>query len=434
MRTRKARTARPNPKADDTSFGVVAAAVAIGAVLVGTAVLVDSSAEAAFAAPKRLVAMFGIAGAFVALMLSGGEHFLPRSHWSANQRRAVLLVVAGGVLTLLSAAFSPRRALALDSARVVFVFAMLLPISASRLFEGLRVKWLLAAFFGACAVNSVLSILQAGGLYQPLEVAAITGRTNTGALLGNEGHLAMLLSLAALGSSALVLVGVAGRFRAIVLGCTALFAAALVVNLNFTALFALLAGEVVLFGAVYRRAAFHPSIGLVVVLIAVVALYPPFRGRIQEMAHQASEGRWNDVLTNRLGPWAAAVEMGVSRPILGWGPGTFEAEYVPHRLQAELWFRDRLLIPRVTSNFAQAHSDYLQAFAEVGLPATLALLAAAGLVLRGLIQRVREPESVLLLSMLVAGGVAATTWFPLQQPTIAAVLLLCAGRAWRRLP
>jgi hypothetical protein len=92
-------------------------------------------------------------------------------------------------------------------------------------------------------------------------------------------------------------------------------------------------------------------------LTAAVALYPPFRERVQKLAGHVREGEWNDVLTNRLGPWAAAVEMGLERPLLGWGPGTFQAEFVPHRLKAELRLRQRLPHP---SNHEHVRRDSLR--------------------------------------------------------------------------
>ena len=127
--------------------------------------------------------------------------------------------------------------------------------------------------------------------------------------------------------------------------------------------------------------------------------------------------------------------MARERPLAGFGPGTFPAEYVPHRLSAEIRARRRFLSPMLTTSYGEAHNDYLQAASDAGIPVALLALAAAGCLLvacaRGIRVRESEPEPAVLLAVLVAGAVAALTWFPLQRPITAVPLLLAAGRAWR---
>jgi O-antigen ligase len=127
--------------------------------------------------------------------------------------------------------------------------------------------------------------------------------------------------------------------------------------------------------------------------------------------------------------------MARERPLTGFGPGTFGAEFVPHRLKAELRARRRFVNPLVTSTYGEAHSEPLQAVAEGGL-AGLAAVASAGFLLYGLARASRRNdgsagEAVWLFAFLVAGVVAALTWFPLQRPVSAIPLLLAAGRGWR---
>ena len=111
---------------------------------------------------------------------------------------------------------------------------------------------------------------------------------------------------------------------------------------------------------------------------------------------------------------------------------------MPHRLRAEIALRAKLVNPLVTASYSEAHCDYLQPFAEEGVPAGLAVLTAAVLLFRALAGAVRRrdpsaarAEAVFLLALLGAGAVAALTWFPLQRPVSAVPLLLAAGRAWR---
>ena len=91
--------------------------------------------------------------------------------------------------------------------------------------------------------------------------------------------------------------------------------------------------------------------------------------------------------------------------------------------------------PLLTSSYSEAHCDYLQAFAEGGLPGGTAAIVAAGALLAGVGRRARSgpsrAEAAILFGLLVAGAAAALTWFPMQRPITAAPLLLAAGRGFR---
>jgi O-antigen ligase len=124
------------------------------------------------------------------------------------------------------------------------------------------------------------------------------------------------------------------------------------------------------------------------------------------------------------------------RPLTGFGPGTFAAEYAPHRVAAEVRLRRRLVHPKVTSSYAEAHSEPLQAAAEVGVPGAAAAIGALLFLFWNARPAVSSDskdraEAVVLLALLSAGAVAALLWFPLQRPVTALPLLLAAGRLWR---
>jgi O-antigen ligase len=126
--------------------------------------------------------------------------------------------------------------------------------------------------------------------------------------------------------------------------------------------------------------------------------------------------------------------MARERPLTGFGPGNFGAEYVPHRLAAEIRARHRFVTPLVTTSYAEAHCDYLQVFSDAGAPAGLLALGAVGCLFAALVSAARrriDPEAIVLLGVLAAGATAALTWFPLQRPVTAVPILLAAGRAWR---
>ncbi len=118
-----------------------------------------------------------------------------------------------------------------------------------------------------------------------------------------------------------------------------------------------------------RRAA---AIGvLVVVLLAV--LLPPIRARIttafSTQSHSAAF-RWYT--------WLGTIDMLKARPLLGFGPGTFQYAY-----------------PRYArAGFTQmAHESYLQWAAEMGIPAALLLLATLLLIARTIWRRLRVSDA-----------------------------------------
>ncbi len=415
--------------------GAVVAGVVLCAVLAGTALAVDTLAGAAFDAPKRLIAVVGTALAAAVTFASAGG--FPRASGPAREprlRRATLALAAGALaLALVSAVASPRRALALDSMRTLAVLALLLPLGASRVVPKAR-RALVAVFLGACAINAAVAVLEARGLWSPFRLETAGARQDTGAFAGNVGYLAIALAMSAVLALGVLVTSTRASWRAFAAGALALDAAGLVVNQNLTALMAVLAGAAALLVLRFRRRAVLPLAAAVAAVGIAVLAYAPLNRRARELTRAVSTRNWDAVVSFRGGPWAAAVEMTRRRPLLGWGPGTFGAEFVPHRLAAEIRSRRRFVTPLLTSSYAEAHCDYLQVFSDAGAPAGLLTLGACGglLVLAvGTAWRRRTPEAIVLAAVLATGAAAALTWFPLQRPITAVPLLLAAGRAWK---
>jgi O-antigen ligase len=444
----------------DLGGGVAAACLA--AVLAATALAVDTTAAASFDAPKRLAAVLGVALAAAAAFAwpppGDGRERSRAILGRGVQRAAAILAGAALVLAVVSALASPRRDAALDAARIAVLLSLLLPLGASRAVA--RHRGLLAvAFLGASALNALVAVLQSRGLYQPFQLETFGQRQDTGAYAGNVGYLAIALAIASVLALGIALEHPSRRVRISAAALLPLYAAALVVNQNLTALTALLAGAAVLLVLRFQRRALLPMAAAVLLVGGAVAAYPPLRVRAAELGRAASARDWDTVLSFRGGPWAAAIEMARERPLLGFGPGTFGAEYVPHRLSAEIRAHRRFLTPLLTSSYAEAHSDYLQLFSDVGSPAALCAIAAAAALLFAIARRAaggrpvrpdatpggdnpgaltaapggdrRSAEAVVLAALLATGAAAALTWFPLQRPVTAAPLLLAAGRAWR---
>lgn len=457
-RARRTAAREPSKRERRSDAGVTpvldgVARIALIGLVAGTALVVDTGAEAAFDAPKRLVAIVGAATAALAVAVthairSGRE---PRAGVDSARRpwglaeAVVALAALALAVGVIAAIVAPHRAAALAGLRVALVLASLAAVGASRAFDRVRTS-VGATFLVAAALNATVAVLQGLGVATPFAVETIAGRVDTGALVGNEGHLAQLLALALVAATALVLTVPRPMARRSALALIALYAAGLVATRNVTAVATASAGIALVIVLVFRRRAARPLAVAMLVLAAAVVVTPPLRARVTEASRDARAGAWDAVLTYRLGPWASALEMMRERPMLGFGPGTFGAEFVSHRLAAEIRWRRRFTIPLLTSTFAEAHSDYLQLAAEAGLPAAACATAAVALLVAGVGGAARRygsalrdaaaaaaREAILLTGVLVTAALMALTWFPMQRPTSAVPILLVAGRGWRLL-
>ncbi len=404
--------------------------VALAVTVVATQWLVDPVAEAAFDAPKRLAAVLGLTVAAVATAT------LPRPFGDVRSgvARAALALAGVAVLGIVIAALtSPRRPLALDGLRGLALLGLALPIGASRLLEGSPRRWVAGAFVGAATVNAVLALLEATVGLRLFTVVSVTGRGATGALVGNEGQLALLLVLAAVGT--LAMATVASRRRGPLAALVVLLIAGIGACANVTAVLALAAGSAVV---LVRRFGSRTLLPLAVaggVGMAVLLAASPLGRRAAGLLDDARAGRWDELTSNRFGAWAAALEMIRSRPLAGFGPGTYAAEFVPHRLAAEIRLRRRLTTPIMASTYGEAHDEPLQAAAEWGLPAAVSATAVVLLLVLAAGVRAEETdaEGLVLAGVLAAATVSALTWFPFQQVSTSVPLLLAVGRSWRRL-
>lgn len=420
----------------DTGASIAAALTALA--LVGAALFVDSGAQASFDAPKRFVALVCLALAAAAAFAWAPRPKAPPEGAGRSGAARLCAWFLGAALAwaLLASVLSPRREASLDAYRAALLCALALPLGASRV-VGKRGRILLGAFLAALALDAAVSIAQSRGAYRPFQLAVVGQRDDTGAFAGNVGYLSIALALGLTACLGSVLYAKSGRIRLAAALLALLFVCDLAVNRNLTAIFASGAGALVLLLARFGRRGGAP-LAAAAGLVAVVGLgYPPMRHRVVDAARAAGAGDWDRLVTYRGGAWVAALEMARERSLVGFGPGTFGAEFVPHRLAAEIRWRRRFVNPLVTSTFGETHCDYLQPFAEIGLPGALAALSAAGLLFILLGRRLARAsgdervEPAVLLALLAAGAAAALLWFPLQRPITAVPLLLVAGRAWR---
>jgi len=72
----------------------------------------------------------------------------------------------------------------------------------------------------------------------------------------------------------------------------------------------------------------------------------------------------------RINRWRSAYRMAQERPVLGWGPGTYQFLYAPFQRS-----EDYTIITTHFGDLGNAHSEYIGPLAESGLPGMLLMLA-----------------------------------------------------------
>jgi putative inorganic carbon (hco3(-)) transporter len=71
----------------------------------------------------------------------------------------------------------------------------------------------------------------------------------------------------------------------------------------------------------------------------------------------------------RINRWQAAFRMFSERPLVGWGPGTYQFEYAPFQRTNE-----KTIISTNLGDMGNAHSEYIGPLAESGIPGLLSVL------------------------------------------------------------
>jgi len=71
----------------------------------------------------------------------------------------------------------------------------------------------------------------------------------------------------------------------------------------------------------------------------------------------------------RLNRWNCAIALFKEKPIIGWGPGTYQFVYAPYQRA-----KDRTIISTNNADGGNAHSEYLGPLAEQGIPGMLLVL------------------------------------------------------------
>jgi len=79
----------------------------------------------------------------------------------------------------------------------------------------------------------------------------------------------------------------------------------------------------------------------------------------------------------RINRWKASLRMSAERPVFGWGPGTYQFTYAPYQIST-----DKTIISTNYGEGGNAHSEYLSALAETGVPGFVLFILLTVLFLR----------------------------------------------------
>lgn len=171
--------------------------------------------------------------------------------------------------------------------------------------------------------------------------------------------------------------------------------------------------------------------------LALAALLAPFAGmavrEAREGAAPAIEGapaersRSLGGLAVRARVWRAALGLVGEHPLLGAGPGQFQAAFPPHRDPREIELSRHGTCSELDTEVEHAHNDWLQGFCELGLVggALLALGLALGArdAFAALAEQERAPLALAALALLVNAFVhAPLSGNPAAGPLAMAVL------------
>ncbi len=136
--------------------------------------------------------------------------------------------------------------------------------------------------------------------------------------------------------------------------------------------------------------------------------------------------------------WGTALEMLQDQPLTGVGLGNYKNRYLEFRT---VYHRqpDALVQGLRTGTAAQAHNDFLQLIAELGMPGIIALLTLATALVTFFwkrLQRLDRAEDKLQLLFLLSGAVVASAHavvsFPFHMPISALVVVSLLGLAASR--
>lgn len=425
----------------ELTWGERVLAVIVFAIVTVTPVLISVQTRS-FREPKELF----LRGAFVLLIGFAVIECIRRRQvrWLIDRRSPLVVVVLAGVgWTAVSLLFSTNRYL---SALAFLRVAGLATLFLVTLYLSRRLPPAIVFFALAPAlVNGVLMILETTGVWNPFysdvwlrDHFFISGRDLSIAryifniaLIGNPNYVGSYLAIAAIGAAA-----AAARYRAWAIPILLPLIAGAILSRALTGILALACGFAVLAYLINRKSTVIAFVIAPLLAVGIGLVNAPMRERIGRLADGIRAGDYDVVLSNRPSAFAAALQMARAHPLTGVGPGCYEFEYMPNRMELETRSPKFLGRGEIGVIFGETHNDHLQVLAETGLPGLLLFLA--GFALLGL-QSFRTPRAtddtrrraarLLALPLAATVFVSALAHFPLVLPETSTLVAFLAALA-----
>jgi O-antigen ligase len=152
--------------------------------------------------------------------------------------------------------------------------------------------------------------------------------------------------------------------------------------------------------------------GIVIIIVVIATSWTEIVIKLNENRQESSAdmGRHIQSIANirsdasnmeRINRWKAALRMSAERPLLGWGPGTYQFNYAPFQVSTE-----KTIISTNYGEGGNAHSEYLGALSESGIPGLLFYIFILFLVMRGGIRiwKYHPDRSTRLLTLALMAG------------------------------
>ena len=392
---------------------------------------------------KSIFALVGVG----ALCMTWAIHAWIRGTWAVRIPRLLLpfgLLIASGLLSMFNAL---NASVVLQSLLLMLCFGAVFLLVSNLVRTPRDVTLILFALLTAGMLAAVYGLLQYFGV--------VTGGPGAGPLdpiistMGNRNYLGGYLAYILL-PSIILLVRLKSRIlRGVsLLMIVICFGVVLLVNQTGT-LIALCVAAVAIFGGWWIFRPVTPISSnrrwlIALVLSAVViGLFAAPSGPLNSVVAVSDDGStWLSELWSRSSgqtrseDWYVGLEMFRDHPVLGVGLGNYKLRFVPYKV-------DFLASPQGASftqpiaRAAQAHSEYIQTLAELGVVGSIALLGLLAFLLAGFWVRLRanrgEPERfdlLLLLGGIVVFCVHATVSFPAHLPASSWAAVSLVGLAF----
>lgn len=108
----------------------------------------------------------------------------------------------------------------------------------------------------------------------------------------------------------------------------------------------------------------------------------------------------------RINRWHCAIMLFKERPVFGWGPGTYAMKYAPYQLTSQ-----RTIISTNYADGGNAHSEYLGALSQTGLPGMLSFIIVLILIFYTGINAYTRTNDKRIRTILLSAIIALSTYY-----------------------